>query len=123
MRLAGERPYPHSPGHVAHSATSKAAATSVKPVMGHLHAMVLRLLREAGERGLTDAELQEKGAVMALLRPRRCELKKRGLVKASGERRMTPSGRSADVWVCVPPNNPEEIEQYRLWQQEREQQT
>lgn len=67
---------------------------------------VIRLLRAAGERGLTDDEgaemLRRHGVAETADRltfgRRRNELHRAGLVVKTSERRETPNGRSAIVW-------------------------
>ncbi len=89
----------HSPAHD----TELAAAASVGAVTGRLRAAVLALLREH-PAGLTD---DEGGTLMRRVVPgadrltfgrRRNELHLAGLVRDSGRRRATPTGRSAIVW-------------------------
>lgn len=103
MRAAGERRYPHdAAGFVAGSATSKAAAEALKPHLSDLQALVLRRIRIAG--GLTDAELDAFGrraGIHSTLRPRRCELLARNIIKDSGTTRKGPSGKPMTVWVLA----------------------
>lgn len=89
--------------HTQGSDTEYAAARSVANVTGALRSKVLQLLKDTGARGLTD---DEGGALMdgdrLTFGRRRNELADLGLVKDSGERRKTPRGRSAVVWVALP---------------------
>lgn len=94
---AGAAPFqPHSP-------TSRAAAESVAGQAPSLRRAVYRALLEAGEGGCTDEEIQALlGLSGSTQRPRRVELVEAGLVRDSGRKRTTGSGRLAVVWVAVP---------------------
>src|SRR3990167_2049420 len=98
--LSWSRPrYPHRPGHVHGSATSRAASDSITDRrLSDLHEKVLALFRQAGPQGLTDVELQAAGNTDSVLRPRRIELTALGKIKASGRTRLTGSNRAACVW-------------------------
>jgi len=80
--------------------TSKAAARSMRCGAKTLRARVLRFFVEASRDGATDEQCQQ-----ALnLKPqtetaRRNELVRDGLVRDSGRRRKTSSGRRAIVWM------------------------
>ena len=92
--------YPHKPGWVHGSSTSRAAAQSISDKrLGELHERVLTLFRNVGEYGLTDEELQTAGNTKSVLRPRRIELTQLGKIKATGRTRLTGSGRKAEVWI------------------------
>lgn len=93
--------YPARPGYVHGSRTSRAAAVSMEPIAGSLHALVLDLFHQAGAEGLCDHELQQRSGITSVLRPRRIELTAQGVIKKSGRRRMTPSKRSAEVWILA----------------------
>ncbi len=81
-----------------HSDTSREAARLATPNAGTYRRMVLEALRDATE-GLTDLELQERtGLEGSTERPRRIELVTAGVVRDSGTKRKTPSGRAATVW-------------------------
>ena len=88
------------PPRVANSETSREAADSVAESAGTLRAKVLAYLKTNGPQ--TDEELQ-----LALRmnpsteRPRRIELVRCGLVRDSGRRATTNSGRSAVLWESV----------------------
>ena len=61
---------------------------------------VLQLIRQAGDFGLTDVEIQIALCLDGSTeRPRRIELLRAGLIQDSGKTRMTPSGRQAVVWI------------------------
>ena len=82
--------------------TSREAADSVRQVAAGLEAAVLELLRAVAPAGLTDAEIEARtGLGPNTARPRRVGLVLKGLVRDSGQRRLTPSGRAARVWVAV----------------------
>lgn len=106
----------HAP-HVWGSETSEAAAKSVEPHLGRMEAMVLKEITLAGDHGLTDDQIES----ITLLSHQSASARRRGLVlkglvKDSGTRRKTRSGRSAVVWVvCDEPRAPQEktLEQQR----------
>ena len=81
--------------------TSAKAADSLRGVAAALRRQVFELIAAAGETGLTDEEGQEAlGMCGNTYRPRRWELEKAEMVKDSGQRRKTRSGRAAAVWVA-----------------------
>ena len=82
--------------------TSREAADSVREAAAGMEATVLELLREIAPAGLTDAEIEARtGLGPNTARPRRIGLVLKGLVKDSGQRRLTPRGRQARVWVAA----------------------
>lgn len=92
---------PHAAPFVPWSATSEAAARAIEPRAETLRRLVLDALREAGERGMTDQEIQRRLDMdPSTERPRRGELVRDGLVRDSGQQRKTLSGRMATVWVA-----------------------
>lgn len=84
--------------HLSGPSTELAAARHASARNGTLRREVIRLLSLADE-GLTD---DEGGALMGgdrlMFGRRRSELVKSGLVRDTGQRRPTPTGRSAVVW-------------------------
>lgn len=96
---AGVKPWPLVP-HVKGSDTSRAAAESMEPHAGTLEAQVLIAIRASGSGGLTDDELEQLlGLSHQTTSARRRALVIRCLVKDSGARRPTRSGRGATVWI------------------------
>lgn len=92
--------YPHSPGWKKRE-TSAEAAAAVAPRASALRARCLAEVA-AAPRGLTGNELAERlGWDICSVRPRLTELDRLGKIRNSGERRKTPSGCSAIVWVVV----------------------
>ena len=92
--------------YVRGSDTSKAAADSMQPHLGNLEARVLSVIR-SGPDGRTDDEVEvitELSHQSASARRRGLVLK--GLVKDSGTRRKTRSGRTAVVWIAIEEGNP-----------------
>lgn len=86
----------------AHSGTSKAAAQSIKLTAATLREKVYSSIRRAGERGLTDLEVQDLLHMDGnTQRPRRVELVKANRIKPSGQKRKTSSGRAATVWIAA----------------------
>ena len=83
-----------------HSETSKAAADEIKPSAGTQRHTLYGWLYEHGPA--TDEQMQDGIPMTAnAQRPRRVELVRMGLVRDSGEKRKTRSGRSAVVWEVV----------------------
>lgn len=101
---ARTRPAPKPPSvpYAPHSATSLEAAKAVAPKATDLRTAVLQYLLHCGENGATDLEIAS-GLNMFLdtSRARRVELTKAGSVIDSGRRRLTPSNRTATVWLAV----------------------
>jgi hypothetical protein len=96
-------PEPDPPAQ-AHSQPSREAARRIAPVSGELRLRVLAYLRECGETGATDEEIQtalQMGA--STERPRRIELVEAGAVVDSGTTRLTKSGRKATIWTVAQP--------------------
>ena len=92
---------PYLPAQM-HSAPSIAAAEAALPTVGTQRWHVLELLRAFPSFGMTDEEMQNAmGMNPSTQRPRRVELVNAGLVRDSGERRRTASGRQATVWVAT----------------------
>ncbi len=82
--------------------TSAPAADSLRGAAAALRRQVFELIAAAGETGLTDEEGQAASGLDGnTYRPRRWELEKAEMVKDSGQRRKTRSGRAAAVWVKV----------------------
>jgi hypothetical protein len=98
-------PQPTVP-YVRGSETSRAAAASIASVARATRDKVLAYIAARRARGATD---QEIAAGLAMLsdsaRARRCELRDRGDIVDSGQRRPSPSGRPSTVWV-VPAHFP-----------------
>lgn len=85
-----------------HSPTSVAAAEGIEPRAETLRRAVLEFLRQRGEQGATDEEIQDALAMPGnTARPRRRELQMAGLVVDSGNTRETRSGRQAVIWVAA----------------------
>jgi hypothetical protein len=91
-----------APPCVRSSPTSVAAAEAIAPDVPALERRVLEWLRDRGEFGGTDQEMQESLAMTPdTQRPRRWTLQKLGLVADSGRRRKTRTGRDAVVWIST----------------------
>lgn len=88
------------PGTVAHNhtATSIAAADSIRESVSQLQAKVLSELKRRGDYGATRDELSLALSMLGnTLRPRVKELLDKGLIVETNERRQTASGRMAVV--------------------------
>ena len=91
--------YDGRPPRQRHSDTSHEAADSVEVRLGRLQRQVLDYLARGGA---TDEEIQDRlNMAPNTERPRRRELQLNGLVRDSGERRLTRSGRKAVVWEAM----------------------
>ena len=96
--------YKGKPPSVRGSDTSRAAAESMTTSAPTLRTKVLKLIIDAGPRGLTDDEIEAvTGMRHQTASARRWELVRAGKVRDSGGRRRTRSGRGATVWVYVEP--------------------
>lgn len=84
--------------YVSASATSKAAAESMEEAARVLEARVLEAIRAAGAEGRTDDEIEEQLGIKKSS-PRRRSLVLKGLVRDSGETRVTRAGRRATIWI------------------------
>jgi DNA-binding transcriptional ArsR family regulator len=81
--------------------TSHAAAADAAVNAATHRARALAELRAAGCLGLTDFELADRtGLQQTSIGKRRGELRDAGLVRDSGQRRPSPSGSAAIVWVA-----------------------
>jgi len=84
------------------SDTSREAAERIEPDIASLRGQVLAYLRDCGDCGATDEEMQDMLAMNpSTQRPRRIELRDAGFVRDSGATRETRSGRNAVVWIAV----------------------
>ena len=83
--------------------TSNAAAASVKPITGRQRRMMLGYFQRHGV-DYTDEELMiylHDVISPNAIRPRRGELVEAGMIRDSGVRRKTQSGRQAIVWIIT----------------------
>jgi len=93
--------YPDAPGH-RRVDTSIAAADALAPKLGRLQRMAQMAIRDAGPDGLTADELAAKLQMDRWsIQPRTSELKRKGLICDSGQRRPNATAKRAIVWVAV----------------------
>ena len=91
--------YPDAPGH-RHVATSVAAADALAPRLGRLQRMAQTAIRDAGSEGLTADELAARlGMDRWSIQPRTSELRRKEMIRDSGQRRPNATGKMAIVWV------------------------
>lgn len=84
------------------TATSNVAAERIEPAAGTLRALVLAYVRQCGEIGATDEEIQlALDMNPSTERPRRQELEKLGLILRTERTRLTRSGRSAVIFIAT----------------------
>ena len=90
------------PPHQRHSDTSREAAAGIAEKIGKMERSVLLLLSRHAD-GLSD---QEGCSLLSMdgntYRPRRVTLANKGLVRDTGERRMTAHRKKAAVWAVTP---------------------
>lgn len=83
------------------SPTSVEASEKIEAVATTLRQRVYHAIMTAGERGMTDEEIQgQLGMNPSTERPRRLELAKAKMIRLNGATRPTASGRRAAVWVA-----------------------
>lgn len=88
--------YPDAPGHCGVD-TSIAAADAIAPRLGRLQRLAETTIRAAGRDGLTTDELAVRLNMERWSRT--VELRRKGMIRDSGRRRRTVTGRSAIVLV------------------------
>jgi hypothetical protein len=94
-------PYPDSPGHRGVD-TSIEAAADIAPKLGRLQRLAEQAIGNAGRCGLTADELADVlGCDRYTIQPRTSELKLKGIVADSKQRRLNASGKRAIVWVLA----------------------
>lgn len=92
--------YPNAPGQ-RNVETSIAAADALAPKLGRLQRMANSAIRNAGSYGLTADELAARlDADRWSIQPRTSELKRKGLIRDSGQRRTKRTGKLAIVWIA-----------------------
>jgi hypothetical protein len=84
------------------SDTSEEAAKLIEPTSGSLRGKILEHTRRMAAFGVTDDEVEMwSGLRHQTASARRRELVQAGLLRDSGRRRPTRSGRMATVWVAT----------------------
>jgi len=88
---------------VAADTNIEAAAERIEPTAGTLRAVVLEYVRNCGEIGATDEEMQIALEMNpSTQRPRRQELEKMGFIRRMDRfTRPTRSGRSAVIFIAM----------------------
>ncbi len=91
--------YPNRPGDRGVE-TSIEAGNNLAPDLARLQAKTQGAYNEAGATGLTVVEAAERiNLDRYTVQARTSELRKKGLIADSGQRRPNPSGRRAIVWT------------------------
>ena len=92
--------YPDAPGH-RNVDTSIAAANALAPKLGRLQRMAESTIRDSGAHRLTADELSARLDMDRWsIQPRTSELRRKGLIRDSGQRRPNGSGKLAIVWTA-----------------------
>lgn len=93
--------YPDAPGvRKGAPSTSQEAATALAPQLGRLQKLTLAAIQDAGLNGLTADELAARLEMERwTVQPRTSELKAKGLIADSGNRRKNVTGKRAVVWI------------------------
>lgn len=95
--------YPNVAGSKGDAETGREAAASINPHLGRLQRLVADAVKVAGDAGMTPEELcQATGLERTTIQPRTSELKAKGVLRDSGQRRRNKSRKRAIVWVYVP---------------------
>ena len=93
--------YPDAPGH-RNVDTSIAAADALAQKLGRLQRMAETAIRNAGWFGLTADELAARLEMDRYsIQPRTSELRRKGLIRDSGQRRPNSTGKLAIVWITA----------------------
>ena len=93
--------YPDAPGH-RNVESSIAAADALAPKLGRLQRMAATAIRDAGELGLTADELAARLDMDRWsIQPRTSELRRKGLIQDSGQRRHNCTRKLAIVWIAA----------------------
>lgn len=93
--------YPDEPGHRGVD-TSIDTAKAIASVSAPFQRMALLAIQEVGARGLTSQELADRtGIDFATIQPRTTELRRKGLIRDSGQRRLNRNGKRAIVWTAA----------------------
>ncbi len=93
--------YPDSPGHRGID-TSIEAANAIRLKLGRLQRLAEVTIRAAGDYGLPADELAERLRMdRSSIQPRTTELRRKGIVRDSGQRRHNVTGKRAIVWVAI----------------------
>lgn len=88
--------YPVAAGSKGRDGTSQDAAKAIQSRVGHLRCRAMEALASLGCATVLEA-IEAVGGTRESLQPRFSELRKLGLVEATGERRPNPSGKMAAV--------------------------
>jgi hypothetical protein len=82
--------------------TSIAAADALAPKLGRLQRMAEDTIRDAGTHGLTADELAARLDMdRCSIQPRTSELKRKCIIRDSGQRRPNATGKLAIVWIAA----------------------
>ncbi len=88
--------YPNEPGSKGNDGTSQDAAAAISGNVSYLRRIALAALGNLGT-GTSLEVVDATGLTRESIAPRLSELRRLGLVEATGERRCNPSGKKAAV--------------------------
>ncbi len=91
------------PGHPGRDGTEcpQEAAEAAPERLGRLQRLSRAAISAAALEGLTAHETSlATGFDRSAIQPRISELRRKGMVIASGQRRLNPSGKSATAWIA-----------------------
>ncbi len=91
-------PYNGMPGYKV-GGTSQEAAEAIKPSVAYLQRAVLRAFADGGPDLTADECATILMENVLSIRPRFSELKEKGMIADTGQRRKNKSGRNAIVWA------------------------
>lgn len=95
--MAEQGRYPLTPGAKGSDGTSQEAAQSMVESVSRLRRVALNALHHLGQATPLEA-IAYLGMSRESIQPRLSELRTMGLIEATGDRRVNPSGRSAAVF-------------------------
>lgn len=94
--------YPNAAGYKGKAETGRDAAAAITPKLGRLQRLAQDAIRDAGALGLTADELAARLDMDRWsIQPRTSELKRKGLIRDSGQRRPNCTRKLAIVWIAA----------------------
>jgi hypothetical protein len=95
-------PRPFARKRIAYKATSREALRAFAPVTGDLDNAIIKAIRLAGAKGISDEGIEQlTGRKHQAVSGNRRHLVERGVIRDSGNRGKTRSGRACILWVLA----------------------